>query len=112
MLWYTRSTQEVLPIPNNMFNSLNVQPRRVKSHTQSFETLDIIGETINYIDDKSIVAKVVNDKEVSFEGKLWRLSPLTREIKERRGELTPSGSYQGSIFWEYKGTKIFDMYGK
>lgn len=104
--------KEVLPIPNNMFNTLNIQPRRVKTHTQSFETLGIIGKTINYIDDKSIVATVVNDKEVSFEGKLWRLSPLTREIKERRGELTPSGSYQGSIFWEYKGIKIFDLYGK
>ena len=62
--------------------------------------------------NKSIVAKVVNDREVSFEGKLWKLSPLTREIKERRGERSPSGSYQGSIFWEYKGSRIFDLYGK
>ena len=104
--------KKVLPIPNDMFNSLNVKTRRVKSHTQSFEELGLVGETINYIDDKSIVAKVVNDKEVSFEGKLWKLSPLTREIKERRGERSPSGSYQGSIHWEYKGSRIFDLYGK
>ena len=104
--------KEVLPIPNDLFNTLSTAPRRVKSHTQSFETLGIVGETINYIDDKSIVAKVVNDREVSFEGKLWKLSPLTREIKERRGERSPSGSYQGSIFWEYKGSRIFDLYGK
>lgn len=104
--------KEVLPIPNDLFNTLSAAPRRVKSHTQSFETLGIVGETINYIDDKSIVAKVVNDREVSFEGKLWKLSPLTREIKERRGERSPSGSYQGSIFWEYKGSRIFDLYGK
>jgi uncharacterized protein with ParB-like and HNH nuclease domain len=104
--------KEVLPIPDNLFNTVNKPPRSTKKHTQSFEVLGLVGKKINYIDDKSIVATVVNDKEVAFEGKLWKLSPLTREIKERKGQLSPSGSYQGSIHWEYKGTRIFDLYTK
>ena len=84
----------------------------MKTHTHSFAQLGLVGEVINYIEDKSIVARVVNDHEVEFEGKNWRLSPLTKELKTRKGICSDSGSYQGSIFWEYKGQRIFDMYSK
>ena len=52
---------------------------------------------------------VVSDKLVEFEGKEWKLSPLTVEIKKRRGECVPSESYQGGRFWEYNGKTIWDM---
>lgn len=104
--------KELLPIPNELFNSANAPARKSKTHTHSFVELGLVGEVINYIDDKSIVARVVNEKEVEFEGKNWRLSPLTKELKTRQGICSPSGSYQGSIFWEYKGQRIFDMYSK
>lgn len=50
-----------------------------------------------------------DSKEVEFEGKIWKLSPLTREIKKRRGECNDSGTYQGSKFWEYNGISVWDM---
>lgn len=61
------------------------------------------------IADPSIVAHVVSDKEVEFEGKKWRLSPLTKEIQTRRGKLSPSGAYQGAQYWEYDGIKLADI---
>ena len=36
----------------------------------SFHELQIIGEDINFIDDPTIIAHVVGDKEVVFEGKM------------------------------------------
>ncbi len=53
--------------------------------------------------------KVVSDKEVEFEEKKWRLSPLTREIQTRRGAVNASGSYQGSQRWEYDGIRLIDI---
>lgn len=64
---------------------------------------------INFIDDPSIVAHIVSDKEVEFEGKKWRLSPLTREIQTRRGLVTPSGAYQGAQYWQYDDLKLADI---
>ena len=37
-----------------------------------------------------------------FEGKKWRLSPLTREIMERKGVVRPSGAYNGYKHWAYE----------
>lgn len=104
--------KELLPIPSELFNSLNTPSRRKKTHTCSFTELGIVGEVVNYIDDRSIVARVVNDHEVEFEGKKWRLSPLTREIKKRKGCCSESESYNGNKHWEFKGQIIFDMYSK
>ena len=52
---------------------------------------------------------VVSDKDVEFEGKEWKLSPLTVEIKKRRGECNDSQKYQGGKYWEYNGKTIWDM---
>ena len=75
----------------------------------SFLELQIIGEDINFIPDPSIVAHVVGDKEVEFEGKKWRLSPLTRELQSRRKKVSLSGAYQGAQYWEYDGMKLADI---
>lgn len=98
---------KVLPIPDEMRRGNNFNS---KGHSSlSFKDLGLIGENINYIKDKSIVARVVGDKEVEFEGVRYRLSPLTREIEKRKGTLNPSGDYSGARWWEYEGMKLSDL---
>ncbi len=99
--------QKVLVIPDERrhLNNFNIE----KKHALSFERLSLIGETINYIKDESIVAKVVSDTEVEFEGAIWKLSTLTKEIEKRRNTLTPSGSYSGAQYWSYDGERLYDL---
>lgn len=98
---------EVLPIPDDMRRTNNFKTKPGKAF--SFLDLQIIGEDITFIDDPSVVARVVTDKEVEFEGKRWRLSPLTREIQTRRGRVNASGAYQGAQYWAYDGIKLADF---
>lgn len=106
--WITKYLlDEVLPIPDSM--------RKVNNFTQkehrglSFKDLELIGQDINFIDDPSFQAHVISDKEVEFEGKKWRLSPLTREIQTRRGKVNASGAYQGALWWAYDGNRLSDI---
>ena len=69
----------------------------------------MIGQEITFVKDASIKAKVVSDNEALFEGKTWRLSPLTRELETRRGTVNKSGAYQGAAYWEYNGIRLIDM---
>lgn len=98
---------EVLPIPDNMRQANNFRTR--EGRYLSFINLKLIGMDISFIDDPSIVAHVVSDNEVEFEGKKWRLSPLTREIQTRRGRVSPSGAYQGAQYWQYDDIKLADI---
>lgn len=66
----------------------------------------LIGETINFVDNPMITAKVISDSQVEFEGEKWRLSPLTRELKERAGAVSESGSYQGANYWMWDGVRL------
>ena len=100
---------EVLPIPDDMRNRNNFSMKARSRNRLSFNELMIIGQKINYIAEKSIVVEVVSDKEVEFEGKKWKLSPLTRELETRRGTVNESGSYQGAQCWEYDGMRLADI---
>lgn len=75
----------------------------------SFETLGLIGEEICFYKDPKVKAVVDNDSEVVFESKKWRLSTLTREIMTRRGEVSPSGSYNGPQWWKYEGKTLSSL---
>lgn len=99
--------EKVLPIPDRMRKVNNFKTK--ENRGLSFQDLQLIGLDISFIEDPSIVAHVVGDKEVEFEGKKWRLSPLTREIQTRRGLVTPSGAYNGSLYWEYEGIRLSDI---
>lgn len=44
--------------------------------------------------------------ENEFEGKRWRLSPLTRELKKRNKTINSSGSYRGAEYWLYDSMKL------
>jgi hypothetical protein len=68
-----------------------------------------IGETITFIDDAEITATVSDEKEVAFEGKKWKLSPLAYEIFKRKNQLNSSGAYQGAHYFRYQGTRLSDL---
>ena len=97
----------VLPIPEEMRHANNFSAKKQRS--LSFSELSLLDEYITFINDKSFKAQVVSDNEVLFEGKRWRLSPLTKELETRRGTVTKSGSYQGAAYWEYDGNRLVDM---
>jgi len=65
------------------------------------------GDEIVFIQDKSIIAKVCEEREVEYDGQVWKLSPLTNKIFEQQGRLT--GSYQGANYFEYRGKKLKDL---
>ncbi|WEV44662.1 DUF262 domain-containing protein [Streptococcaceae bacterium ESL0687] len=94
----------VLPIPVDFKRRNNYVAKRGKF---SFVELDLIGEVINFISDKTLKAKVTSDKEVEFEGKKYRLLPLTKILNERLG--IPAPSNQGSRYWEYDGIRLSDV---
>lgn len=100
-------TTNVLPIPDSMRRTNNFSVDRKRK--LSFIELQLIGEYINFRDDKSIRAKVVNDHEVEYDGEKIRLSPLTKKIKRLKGTATPSESYQGAQYWEYDGVLLADI---
>ena len=99
--------KEVIPLPKEMERTNNFTSD--KKRGISFIELQLIGEEIDYVKDKTYKAKVVSDTEVEFEGKKWKLSPLTREIETRRGTVTKSGAYSGPWYWEYDGIRLADI---
>jgi hypothetical protein len=67
------------------------------------------GDEIVFIADKKISAKVCSEREVEYEGQVWKLAPLTYRIYEQKGGLNTSGSYQGAAYFEYNGIRLRDL---
>jgi len=105
---------QILVVPDKYRKGNNYKIKlaspNIKTKHFSFAALGLIGETISYIGDDTIKAKVVSDKEVEFEGENWKLSPLTKEIKRRKGQATPSEAYRGSAYWEWDGYKLSNLF--
>lgn len=68
-------------------------------------------DIISFIPDPTITAKVAGEREVEYEGQLWKLSPLTYKIFEQKGQLTASGAYQGAAYWQFNSQKLKDISG-
>ena len=64
------------------------------------------GDIVEFADDLAITAIVANSRQVLFEGDLWYLSSLARELYTRRNEVSPSGSYQGPAYFLYRGKPL------
>jgi uncharacterized protein with ParB-like and HNH nuclease domain len=96
--------EKILPISAELKTSNNYSSEKKSIRNKlSFKSLDLIGKTIEYFDDATIAAEVIDDKKVKFEDKVWRLSPLTLEIETRKNRRNRSGSYWGVNFWKYEG---------
>jgi len=97
----------VLAISDKRRKANNFSSKSTSRSRRSYKNL--IGKDIVFIDDPSIRARVVSDREVEFEGKKWKLSPLTKEIQTRKGKVNRSGAYQGGQYWMYNGVKLVDI---
>ncbi|MEO6832635.1 MAG: DUF262 domain-containing HNH endonuclease family protein [Chitinophagaceae bacterium] len=101
---------KILPISDELKSSNNYSTeKRSIGNRLSFESLELIGKTIVYFDDDKIVAQVIGDKDLKFEEKIWRLSPLTREIETRKNRKNRSGSYWGVNKWKYEGKTLEEL---
>jgi hypothetical protein len=89
-------------------NNYSLEKRTAGRNRLSFANLDLIGKEIVYWDDTSIVAEVVSNRDVKFEDKIWKLSPLTREIETRKNRGNRSGAYWGAPMWMYQGKTLED----
>ena len=67
------------------------------------------GSKIVFIDEPTYTAIVENGSEVLFEGRLWHLSPLARELFTWLGKVNASGAYQGPLYFSYNGKKLTDF---
>jgi len=101
---------EVLPVPEKMRHGSNWNQ---DSRSEAFDIRQImnqlIGETIHFASDQRIVATVVTDSAVNFEGKDWSISGLTKELKKREGEISPKSQFQGANYWMWDGTRLADL---
>ncbi len=62
-----------------------------------------------FIKDKKITAKVVGEREVEYDGQVYKLSPLVKMLFEQRGELNNSGAYQGAAYFTFNGKKLTQL---
>jgi uncharacterized protein with ParB-like and HNH nuclease domain len=83
--------------------------KRSRSNRISFSKLGIIGQKVVYHDDPSISAIVQDDKTLAYEGKMWKLSPLTRYIETTKKMNSSSGSFWGVKKWRYNGKTLLEM---
>lgn len=67
------------------------------------------GTEIVFAENESFVAYVENEREVMFEGRLWYLSPLTRELFTRLGKVNSSGAYQGPLYFKFNGKRLTEI---
>jgi hypothetical protein len=74
--------------------------------------LDIFkpGEEIFFIYDDKKTAKIIDERNVEYNQKNYKLSSLTKEILTKIGKANKSGAYQGAAFWTNKDrVKISDL---
>jgi len=64
------------------------------------------GDVLTFIGDPSKKAKVVGEREVEYDGVVYKLSPLALKFYEEMGKANPSKAYQGAACFLFKGTKL------
>ena len=65
-----------------------------------------IGDVLTFVDDPNIKVKVVGEREVEYNGVVYKLSPLTLKLYEDMGKANPSKAHQGANYFLYKGTRL------
>lgn len=103
---------EILAVPLQFQSASNWS--QLVGGESSFNSREImnrlIGEKIEMISDPSLVAEVVSDSKVIFEGEKWSLGPLTKVLKERSGSKISKGSnFHGASNWSWSGTRLVDL---
>ncbi len=71
----------------------------------NFEEMGIpVGANLVYVKNKNITARVVSYNRVEFNGQIYALSSLTKDLKDLSYYLAPCG------FWTYQGKKLSNIY--
>ena len=102
---------EVLVIPPGFKRASNW--KQASETESSFDARPIlnqlIGERIEFASNRRITAVVLTDSKVSFEGKEWSLGPLTKELKQREGDISRSSQFHGAAYWAWDNTRLVDL---
>lgn len=64
------------------------------------------GDVLVFAGDPIIKVKVVGEREVEYNGVVYKLSPLALKLYTDMGKNNPSKSYRGAEHFLYKGTKL------
>lgn len=81
-----------------------------KARRLTFKMLGIEpGEEIVFKEDETVRPVVASEDRVSYDGQIWKLSGLVKELKRRSGTATPSEAYQGGLYFTYKGSLLTDI---
>jgi len=102
---------KILPLPAHRKLASNwAQESDKSSQFDIREVLNqLIGETIYFAEDPKISAVVVSDTKVQYEGSEWSLSPLTTDIKQRLGKVSPNSQFNGASYWIWSDARLIDL---
>jgi hypothetical protein len=80
--------------------------RRQSARFSFFKKSLKVGDEIVFCEDETIKAIVKNEREVEYQGQLWKLSPLVYHLYKQLNKLNSSGAYQGSNYFTFDNTKL------
>lgn len=101
---------KVLSIPSDLRYASNWNTHDGDEGFNIREVLNqLIGETIRFVDDPRVTALVISGSKVLFEGSEWALSPLTSELKKRRGSVSKHSNFSGGPNWTWDDTRLTDV---
>lgn len=84
------------------------KPKSTKKPRFKFSLVDIkIGEELTFI-PTGIKVKVASDDSVEYEGRIYKLSPFVGTFLPEDKQ-TPSGAYQGALYFTYNGERLTDL---
>lgn len=88
--------------------TLSDKPKSTKKPRFKFSLVDIkIGEDLVFI-PTGIHVKVASDDSIEYEGRIYKLSPFVGTFLPEDKQ-TPSGAYQGALYFTYKGERLTDL---
>ena len=102
---------KILPLPAPRKLASNWAQESDKSSQYDIREVlnQLIGETIYFAEDPKISAVVVSDTKVQYEGTEWSLSPLTTDIKQRLGKVSPNSQFNGASYWIWSDSRLIDL---
>ena len=84
------------------------KPKFSKKPRFKFSLVDIkIGKELVFI-PTGIRVKVASDDSIEYEGRIYKLSPFVGTFLPEDKQ-TPSGAYQGALYFMYKGERLTDL---
>lgn len=67
------------------------------------------GERVFFLEDEELTIEVFGEREVLYQGEVWKLSPLAKHLYQQLGQVNSSGAYQGARHFKFAGRKLKDL---